>query len=209
MKAAENSFIHRFIPGAGPNAADTLLLLHGTGGNENDLLKLGAELLPGASLLSPRGQVLENGMPRFFRRLSEGVFDLEDLSIRTNELADFVESACEKYQIDPARLTAVGYSNGANIAASVMLSRPETFSSAVLFRAMVPFVPQNSPDMSMHAVFLASGLTDRIIPGDSGRKLAAMFEDYGATVEMFLHRGGHELGEDDIQAAKNWLRPSK
>src|SRR6266478_6575321 len=132
-------FIHEFVPGSSER---TLLLLHGTGGNERDLIPLGHELDPGASLLSPRGKVLENGMPRFFRRLAEGVFDLEDLTKRTHELADFVIAAAQRYKIDMKNIVAVGYSNGANIAASMLLLRPEILSAAVLFRAMVPLVSE-------------------------------------------------------------------
>src|SRR5438552_13441741 len=132
-------FIHEFVPG---NSDRTLLLLHGTGGNERDLIRLGRELDPNASLLSPRGKVLENGMPRFFRRLAEGVFDLEDLKKRTHELADFVITAAKQYKIDIKNMVAIGYSNGANIAASTLLLLPEIFPAAVLFRAMVPLVPE-------------------------------------------------------------------
>ena len=136
-------FLHEFVPG---NSSRTLLLLHGTGGNERDLLPLGRELDPNASLLSPRGKILENGMPRFFRRLAEGVFDLEDLKTRTNELADFVSAAVRHYKLDADHIVGVGYSNGANIAASMLLLRPEIMHAAILFRAMVPLVPDNMPD---------------------------------------------------------------
>src|SRR5438876_3634554 len=121
-------FIHEFIPGDSPC---TLLLLHGTGGNERDLIALGRELDAKAALLSPRGKVLENGMPRFFRRLAEGVFDLQDLEYRTNELADFVTAAAQHYEFATDQLVAVGYSNGANIAASMLLLRPELLRGAV------------------------------------------------------------------------------
>jgi len=126
-------FLHEFVPG---NSSRTLLLLHGTGGNEQDLLPLGRELDPNASLLSPRGKILENGTPRFFRRLAEGVFDLEDLKTRTNELADFVSAAVRHYKLDADHIVGVGYSNGANIAASMLLLRPEIMHAAILFRAM-------------------------------------------------------------------------
>src|ERR1700736_5306731 len=132
-------FIHEFAPG---NSDRTLLLLHGTGGSERDLIPLGQELDSNANLLSPRGKVLENGMPRFFRRLAEGVFDEKDLIERTHELADFVGSAASALGFDPTKVTAVGFSNGANIAASMLLLRPETLASAVLFRAMVPLIPE-------------------------------------------------------------------
>ncbi len=138
-------FLHEFVPG---NSSRTLLLLHGTGGNERDLLPLGRELDPNASLLSPRGKILENGMPRFFRRLAEGVFDLEDLKTRTNELADFVAAAARHYKLDADHIVGVGYSNGANIAASMLLLRPEIMHAAILFRAMVPLVPDKMPELS-------------------------------------------------------------
>src|SRR5207245_1707060 len=147
-------FIHEFIPGSSPR---TLLLLHGTGGNERDLISLGRELDQNASLLSPRGKVLENGMPRFFRRLAEGVFDLEDLQKRTHELADFVKAAAKHYKIDINKIVAVGYSNGANIAASMLLLRPEILSAAILFRAMVPLVPETQPDLSSVRVWIGAG----------------------------------------------------
>src|SRR6186997_2036988 len=138
-------FIHEFLAGSSNR---TLLLLHGTGGNERDLLPLGRELDPNAALLSPRGKILENGMPRFFRRLAEGVFDLEDLKFRTNELADFVTAAAQHYGFTLDNLVAVGYSNGANIAASMLLLRPEILHRAVLFRAMVPLIPDALPELS-------------------------------------------------------------
>src|SRR5438477_9120157 len=144
MMRPQPDFIHQLVPG---NSKRTLLLLHGTGGNERDLIPLGHDLDPNASLLSPRGKVLENGMPRFFRRLAEGVFDLEDLQKRTHELADFVVSAAAHYKIDIKHIVAVGYSNGANIAASTLLLRPEILAGAILFRAMVALEPQKRPEL--------------------------------------------------------------
>src|ERR1700676_1473126 len=138
-------FIHKFVPGT---SGRTLILLHGTGGTESDLIDLGRRLDPTAALLSPRGKVLENGMPRFFRRLAEGVFDLDDLKKRTQELADFVISAAQHYKIDNRQIVVVGYSNGANIAASILLLRPEVLSAAILFRAMVPLVPELKPNLN-------------------------------------------------------------
>src|SRR5437868_10510748 len=149
-------FIHVYRPPATPGGP-ILLLLHGTGGNENDLVPLAEVLLPGAGILSPRGKVLENGMPRFFRRLAEGVFDVEDLKLRTHELADFVTAAAERYDIDGKRIVAVGYSNGANIAASVLLVCPGIFSAAILFRAMVPLIPESQPDLSSTRVWIGAG----------------------------------------------------
>src|SRR5881398_4255125 len=150
-------FLHEFVPG---NSNRTLLLLHGTGGNERDLIPLGRELDPSAALLSPRGKVVENGMPRFFRRLAEGVFDLEDLKIRTNELADFVAAAAQHYGFSSDKVVAVGYSNGANIAASMLLLRPEILHGAVLFRAMVPLVPEKQPNLSRVRVWIGAGTND-------------------------------------------------
>src|SRR5438046_9830569 len=146
-------FIHEFVPSASNR---TLLLLHGTGGNERDLIPLGRELDPRAALLSPRGKILENGMPRFFRRLAEGVFDLEDLKNRTNELADFVAAAAQHYGFAADKVVAVGYSNGANIAASLLLLRTEVLSAAVLFRAMVRLIPYTLPLLSSLRVWFGA-----------------------------------------------------
>src|SRR5258707_12681072 len=164
-------FIHEFLPGG---SARTLLLVHGTGGNERDLIPLGRELDPNAALLSPRGKVLENGMPRFFRRLAEGVFDLEDLKIRTNELADFVAAATQHYGFASDNVIAVGYSNGANIAASMLLLRPEILRGAVLFRAIVPLVPENLPDLSSLHVWIGAGSEDPIIPTSETQRLVEL-----------------------------------
>jgi len=197
-------FVHRFMPGKKP-AAPVLLLLHGTGGDENDLIPLGHELYPDASILSLRGKVLENGMPRFFRRLAEGVFDLEDLKLRTEELAQFLDAARQQYGLRENKLIAVGYSNGANIAASLLLRDPRHLSAAVLFRAMVPFVPDAPPDLTGIAIFLSAGRQDSIVPSANTRQLSSMFETAGAAVTMHWHPGGHELGRDDLDAAKLWL----
>src|SRR5438270_12484205 len=147
MDTSELGFVHRYIP-AQVISKSTLLMLHGTGGNEDDMLELGRMLAPGMAMLSPRGKILENGMPRFFRRLAEGVFDIEDLQRRTHELADFVEAASAIYGFDARNVIAVGFSNGANIAASMLLLRPAVLSAAVLFHPMVPFIPETLPDLS-------------------------------------------------------------
>jgi phospholipase/carboxylesterase len=195
-------FIHEFVPGKSSRA---LLLLHGTGGNESDLLALGHELDRNASLLSPRGKVLENGMPRFFRRLAEDVFDLEDLQKRTYELADFVVSATEHYEIDNQHMVAVGYSNGANIAASMLLLRPEILSAAVLFRAMVPLIPETAPDLSATRVLISEGDHDPIVSAAEAGRLAGLLRSAGADVTIRFFRSGHELTSDDVDLAREWL----
>jgi len=195
-------FIHEFISGS-PNR--TLLLLHGTGGNERDLIPLGRELDPTAALLSPRGKVLENGMPRFFRRLAEGVFDLEDLKNRTNELADFVAAAAQHYGFAPEKVVAAGYSNGANIAASMLLLRPEVLSAAILFRAMVPLVPDEQPNLSSMRVWIGAGTNDPIIPTSETKRLAELLRKAGADVTIRHFQAGHELTMADVEAARDWL----
>ena len=202
----QSDFIHGFVRG---KSERTLLLLHGTGGNERDLIPLGRELDPNASLLSPRGKVLENGMPRFFRRLAEGVFDLEDLKKRTYELADFVVGAAKHYQIDIKRMVAVGYSNGANIAVSALLLRPEIFPAAILFRAMVPLVPETQPDLSSVRVWIGAGSYDPIIPGSEAKQLAELLRGAGADVTIRFLQGGHELRPEDVDGAREWLAKLK
>jgi len=205
VTAAESTFIHRFVPASPSGPKITLLLLHGTGGDEDDLLPLGKELLPGAALLSPRGRVLEHGMPRFFRRLAEGVFDLDDLKVQTEELARFITSASQKYGTAGNKIIAVGYSNGANIAASVLLTHPNLLSAAVLFRPMVPFRPQIAPDLNGTPVLLAAARRDQIVNPQQTSELSQIFTAAGARVTIHWHPGGHELGSDDVDAAKEWL----
>ena len=195
-------FIHEFISGSSNR---TLLLLHGTGGNERDLIPLGRELDPTAALLSPRGKALENGMPRFFRRLAEGVFDLEDLKNRTNELADFVAAAAQHYGFAPEKVVAAGYSNGANIAASMLLLRPEVLSAAILFRAMVPLVPDEQPKLSSMRVWIGAGTNDPIIPTSETKRLAELLRKAGADVTIRHFQAGHELTMADVEAARDWL----
>jgi phospholipase/carboxylesterase len=183
-----------------------LLLLHGTGGNEDDLLPLGRELDPEAALLSPRGRVLENGMPRFFRRLAEGIFDEEDVIRRAHELADFVNQAAARYEFDQQTLIAVGYSNGANIAAATLLLRPEAFQKAILLRTMVPLVPEPLPNLAHTRILISSGANDPIVPVENARRLAAMFQAAGAEVAMRVESAGHSLVRGDLVAAKEWLK---
>ena len=197
-------FVHRFVPSTGSPV--TLLLLHGTGGDEEDLVPLGARLLPGAARLSPRGKVLENGMPRFFRRLAEGVFDINDLVARTDELAEFVRKASEAYGFDPGRVVAVGYSNGANIAASMLLLHPGVLAGAVLLRPMVPFRLQGAPDLSKTRILIEAGTDDALIPRELPTELAGILEVAGARVTLrWQAGGGHTLTEGDLEAATGWL----
>jgi phospholipase/carboxylesterase len=195
-------FIHEFVPGASDR---TLLLLHGTGGNERDLIPLGHELDPNAALLSPRGKILENGMPRFFRRLAEGVFDLEDLKKRTNELADFIAGAAQHYELAADRIVPVGYSNGANIAASLLLLRPETLRTAVLFRAMVPLIPEKLPDLSSVRVWIGAGDQDPIIPTSETQRLVELLRRAGAEVTIRFANATHGLTDAEVRTAKKWL----
>jgi phospholipase/carboxylesterase len=205
MSRENLGFIHRFEP-AMEEGASTLLLLHGTGGSEHDLLELGRMLAPSAALLSPRGKVLENGMPRFFRRLAEGVFDIEDLKLRTHELADFVEAACEAYEIDQSRIIAVGFSNGANIAASMLLLRPGVIRSAVLLRAMVPLEPESPVDLQGSRILISSGRHDPIVPADNAERLAELLREAGADVTHHWEEASHGLTRGDIEAASEWVR---
>ncbi len=188
-----SAFLHHYQAPAerpGTAALPTLLLLHGTGGNENDLIPLGRALLPGAALLSPRGNVLERGMPRFFRRLSEGVFDLEDLARRTEELGAFVVAAGRSYGFEPGRVIAVGFSNGANIAASLLLRRPGLIRGAVLLSPMVPFEPQVSPLLTGTVVFIGAGRADSISPPAQVERLAEILRQAGADVTIHWEPGG-------------------
>jgi phospholipase/carboxylesterase len=199
---AEPDFIHEFIPGTSNR---TLLLLHGTGGNEHDLIPLGHEIDPAAAILSPRGKVLENGMPRFFRRIAEGVFDVEDLKQRTNELADFIAAAAKHYELAADQIIAVGYSNGANIAASMLLLRPEILRAAILFRAMVPLVPDNLPTLSSVRVWIGAGDQDPIIPVSEAQRLAELLRHAGADVTIRFANAAHGLTEVEVKTARRWL----
>ena len=205
MSAEIAGFIHNYLPGEPDGSGVTLLLLHGTGGNEDDLIPLGQQLLPGAAILSPRGKVSEHGAPRFFRRLAEGVFDHEDLLFRTHELADFVDKAAGEYGFDRSKLVAVGYSNGANIAASLMLLHPDLLRAAVLFRAMVPFEPEEKPNLSGIPVFLAAGRRDTMIPPDNTERLAAILQQAGADLDLRWKNVGHPLTYEELEEAREWL----
>jgi phospholipase/carboxylesterase len=195
-------FIHNFVP-ATDRARPPLLLLHGTGGDENDLVPFGERLAPGAALLSPRGKVSEQGAPRFFRRLAEGVFDLEDLAFRTQELAEFIARARKTYGL--AKPIALGFSNGANIAASLLLTQPDVLAGAVLLRAMTPFEPKALPDLAGVPVLMLSGVSDPLVKPDNRDRLAEMLAAAGAEVTHEVVPAGHNLSPRDITAAERWL----
>ena len=191
------SFTHRYLPGGAPGAP--LLLLHGTGGDENDLIPMGGALAPSRALLSPRGQVLENGMPRFFRRLAEGVFDEADVMKRAHDLANFVKAARAKYGL-------VGFSNGANIAAAMLLLRPEALAGAILIRAMVPLADPPNSDLGGKPVLILSGSADPIVPIENARRLADMLRNAKASVRHETSPASHGLTQGDLTVAAKWLQ---
>lgn len=198
-------FVHVHRAPTAPGDDRTLLLLHGTGGDEHDLLPLGAMLAPGARLLSPRGQVLEHGMPRFFRRLAEGVFDEADVIRRAGELRDFVHEAAKTYGFAPERTVAVGFSNGANIAAATLLLHGGVVGGAVLLRAMVPLVPAAPASLAATRVLLSEGRADPIVPAENAERLAAQLRDAGADVTLHWAPAGHQLTQRDVDAARAWF----
>ena len=196
------SFIHRYEP-ATLAGQSPLLLLHGTGGDETDLLDLGRALSPGAALLSPRGQVLENGLPRFFRRLAEGAFDEADVVRRAGELAAFVAEARRAYGLAPP--IAVGFSNGANIAAATLLLHPEVLAGAVLLRAMTPLAQPPLSDLAERPVLLLSGAMDPIVPKENAARLAEWLAASGAVVEHRVVPARHGLSQTDVGSARTWI----
>jgi predicted esterase/catechol 2,3-dioxygenase-like lactoylglutathione lyase family enzyme len=201
-------FIHRYIPpesGSELAGGTTLLLLHGTGGDEHDLLPLGRHLLAGAGMLSPRGKVLERGAPRFFRRLAEGVFDQADLATRTDELAQFIEAATATYALDRDGLLAVGFSNGANIAGSLLLRRPGLLRGAVLLSPMMPYEPEHLPDLTGTSVFIGAGRNDPIVHAGQVERLAEILQQSGADVTVHWQPGGHTITNDELDAAQRWI----
>jgi len=195
-------FRHVFQPGAAPDAP-LLLLLHGTGGDERDLLPLGPMIAPGAALLSPLGRVRENGMPRWFRRLAEGVFDQQDLRARVHELADWLDVACAHYEAPRGRVIACGFSNGANTAAAMLLLRPGALAGAILMAPMVPFEPEAPVDLGGTAVLIAAGRADTMIPAGHPERLQAILERCGAAVEMAWSGAGHTIAPEHV-SARTW-----
>jgi len=183
----------------------TLVLLHGTGGNEEVIIFLKKEIESNASILSPRGKVLENGMPRFFRRLSEGVFDLQDLKFRTHELADFIQKCSLHYKFDLNQTIAVGFSNGANIASSILLLRPDVIQGVILFRAMIPLFPNPLPNLSNKNILLSAGVNDPIVSRTETENLYRLFRKTNANVMLKWQQSSHNLIQKDIADARKWI----
>jgi phospholipase/carboxylesterase/glyoxalase family protein len=197
-------FVHRFEPGE-TLAAPTLLLLHGTGGDENDLLSVGRSIAPRANLLSPRGKVIENGMPRFFRRFAEGIFDEEDIKFRAQELVGFIAAAAVHYGFEPQNVIAFGYSNGANIAGATLLLHPPALAGAILLRPMVPLVPRELPDLHGKEILIEAGSADPIGTISEIERLVMLLGKTGAQLTIKQHRAGHGLTTDDFAEAQRWL----
>jgi phospholipase/carboxylesterase len=198
-------FTHRFVPAEDSSFGETLIVLHGTGGNENDLIGIGQAIAPGAAIVSPRGNVLENGAPRFFKRLAEGVFDPKEVHSRAVELARFIRGAVVTYRLDPARVFALGYSNGANIASTVMFIEPGILQGAILFRPMLVYEPVKKNDLTGSAVFISAGRMDPIVPAASVERLAELFEAARAEVTLKWQLAGHNLVPSEIREAAEWL----
>ena len=202
------AFQHVFQPGHTPDGV-TLILLHGTGGDEHDLLPLGSDLLPGAALLSPRGQVSENGALRFFRRSAVGVLDIEDWRARTHKLADFIVEASEKYGFNPSRAFAVGLSNGANIASGLLLMRPKVLAGVILFRPMFVAEVSPQPDLTRKAALISAGANDPLLPPGDTIRLQEQFACAGAEVTVRIQQAGHNLVSNDIIQSHEWLMARK
>jgi len=196
---------HIFQQGSDTNAP-VLLLLHGTGGNERDLLPLAQIISPSSSVLSVRGNVLENGMPRFFRRLAEGVFDEEDLIFRTKELNDFLDQAAAEHQFDRSNIVAVGYSNGANIAGSLLFHYKDALRGAILHHPMVPRRGIELPQLSGIPVFIGAGKNDPISPAQETEELNQLLSAAGASVELHWEHFGHQLSPSEVDAAAKWFQ---
>lgn len=200
-------FIHKFIPSDKRIKNQTFILFHGTGGNEDDLIPIARELSSDYAILSPRGKVLENGVyPRFFRRLAEGVFDIEDLKFRTTEIVEFIKNASKAYEFDLQDAVGVGYSNGANMIASIVLLYPKIFNRVILFRPMVPIVPDVLPDLLNKNIFISAGTRDPIVSRQQTEKLFDLLRKSGANVNINWQKGAsHELTSNEVQLVKNWL----
>ncbi|MFD7876590.1 alpha/beta hydrolase [Streptomyces sp. NPDC059766] len=202
---AATSRPHVWRPGT---SAPPLLLLHGTGDNEHGLVPLGEDLAPGSALLSPRGTVLEGTMPRFFRRLREGVFDEDDLRERADELADFISAASSTYGLEPGSLVAVGFSNGANMAAALLLLHPELLAGAVLIASVPPLTEPPAADLAGRRVLISNGLQDPMARPEQTELLASQLRARGADVDLLTHDGGHLVEPAHLPAVREFLRPA-
>ncbi|HMI48824.1 MAG TPA: alpha/beta hydrolase [Gemmatimonadaceae bacterium] len=198
-------FIHRFVPAEDSASGDTIVVLHGTGGDENDLIGIGQAIAPGAALVSPRGNVLENGAPRFFKRLAEGKFDPKEVRSRAEELARFIRAAVVTYRLDAARVFALGYSNGANVASTVMFVEPGILQGAILFRPMLVYEPSERNDLTGSAVFISAGRMDPIVPADSVERLVELFESAHAEVSLKWQLAAHSLVPSEVREAAEWF----
>ena len=208
MGTETSDFIHRYLGPTSGNPAvkkTTLLVLHGTGGDENDMIPLAQALLPGAGIISPRGNVLENGAPRFFRRLAAGVLDQDDLAFRTGELASFVESAIDGYRLTGNQIIAVGFSNGANIAVSMLFRNPGLLRGAILLSPLLPFEPEVLPDLAGTSVFIGAGRLDPLVYSGQIERLAELMTSAGADVQLHWENAGHTITQDELVAAQSWL----
>lgn len=185
--------------------APTLLLLHGTGGTEHDLINIGKMISPNSSLLGVRGNVLENGMPRFFRRLAEGVFDEEDLVLRTEELKQFIDDSAKEYQFDRNNIVAIGYSNGANIAGSLLFHYQDSLKGAILFHPMVPRRGIELPGLSGTSVFIGAGKNDPLCPPQESNDLMELLQNAGAQVQVHWENHGHQLTRGEVEKAAEWF----
>ncbi len=206
VRPEQPEFVHTYVPG---KTTTTLLLLHGTGGDERSLLPMARVIDEGAATLAVRGNVLENGMPRFFRRFAEGVFDIEDLKFRANELAGFLGWASRGYGFSPVSLSALGYSHGANLGAALLLLRPEVLGRAILFRPTMPLVPETVPDLSGKSVFISAGRRDEMTPRAKTEELEEFLKAAGAEVTINWEEATHSMTRHDIEKAASWLRSPK
>jgi phospholipase/carboxylesterase len=198
-------FIHRFLPATDTATGEALIVLHGTGGTEDDLVGIGQAIAPGAAILSPRGNVLEAGAPRFFKRLAEGVFDPREVRSRGEELARFIRAAVSIYDLDPAHVFALGYSNGANIASTVMFIDPELLQGAILFRPMVVLELEDQPDLTGSRVLISAGRMDPIVPAKSAERLAELLQQSHAEVTLKWQLAGHNLVPSEVREAAEWF----
>ncbi len=196
---------HFFQKSTNPEEKRVLLLFHGTGGNEMDLIPLAERILPGVSYLGIRGNVIEHGMPRFFKRLSEGIFDEADIKLRAHELDSFIREAATSFGFSSENVMALGYSNGANIITALNFLHPGLISTSLLLRPMTPLVPANAPDLSNSNVWLSFGSVDPLMPPGEIEKLSGLYTEYGANLTVNIEQAGHQLVQNDLTKASEFL----